>query len=418
MKTKRGDEGGENNGDIIAPKACDRARRGRPGIAFLVFIAVLAAVPAEGWGQQPDLEQSRRRIEEIRAERERLQRQQARLQGQLQDVSSELRNLDRQRDYTERLVREIERQISGLGSQLAQTTAELTLAQDNLAERRAVLDRRLVDIYKRGPLYTWRVLLSAESFGDLLARYKYLYLTSQQDRDLLDDVQRLSERITRQRGQLVVVRSQLDTRKVERQAELRRYAALAADRNARLRRLRQTSQETAERLTVLERDEARLNELLASLERRAAARAGGARRPGTITTEDLGQLDWPVDGTIVYRFGRDTLPSGGIIRWNGIGIGAPAGTPVKAVAGGRVALVQRLSTYGLTVVLEHGDGYYSLYMQLATATVEAGQAIERGQVLGTVGGANTDYGPHLHFEIRGQNQIALDPTDWLRRRRP
>jgi murein DD-endopeptidase MepM/ murein hydrolase activator NlpD len=106
-----------------------------------------------------------------------------------------------------------------------------------------------------------------------------------------------------------------------------------------------------------------------------------------------------------------------VIRWNGIGIGAPLGTPVKAVAGGKVALVQRLSTYGLTVVVAHGDGYYSLYMQLATANVQVDQAIQRGSVIGTVGGSNTDYGPHLHFEIRGENQIALDPADWLRRRR-
>ena len=358
----------------------------------------------------PDLEQSRKRIEEIRAERERLERQHSRLQGQLQDVTSELRNLERQRDITNRLVNEIERQINGLGSQLDQSSAELILAQDNLVERRAVLNRRLVDIYKRGPLYTWRVLLTAESFGDLLSRYKYLYLTSQQDRSILTDVSRLSSRIGRQRTQLREVLSQLDNRRVERESEVRRYASLAADRESRLRNIRRSTQETTARINTLERDEARLNDILAALERRRGSRsapvAGGA---STLTTEDIGRLDWPVQGRIVYRFGRDTLPGGGVIRWNGIGIGTPVGTPVKAVEGGRVALVQRLSTYGLTVILEHGNGYYSVYSQLATAAVAAGAQVEKGESIGTVGGANTDYGPHLHFEIRGENQIALDP---------
>jgi septal ring factor EnvC (AmiA/AmiB activator) len=385
-----------------------------------LLFALCAAVP--GWAQNPppppDLEQSRKRIEEIRAERERLERQNSRLQGQLQDVTTELRNLERQRDITNRLVNEIERQISGLGSQLDQSSAELILAQDNLVERRAVLNRRLVDIYKRGPLYTWRVLLTAESFGDLLSRYKYLYLTSQQDRSILTDVSRLSNRIGRQRTQLREVLSQLDNRRVERESEVRRYASLAADRESRLRNIRRSTQETAARINTLERDEARLNDILAALERRRGSRpapvAGGA---STLTTEDIGRLDWPVEGRIVYRFGRDTLPGGGVIRWNGIGIGTPVGTPVKAVEGGRVALVQRLSTYGLTVILEHGNGYYSVYSQLATAAVAAGAQVEKGESIGTVGGANTDYGPHLHFEIRGENQIALDPTDWLRRRR-
>ncbi len=366
----------------------------------------------------PNPEASRKRIEEIRAERERLERQQSRLQGQLQDVTSELRNLERQRDITHRLVNEIERQINGLGSQLEQSSAELILAQDNLVERRAVLNRRLVDIYKRGPLYTWRVLLTAESFGDLVSRYKYLYLTSRQDRSILTDVSRLSTRIGKQRTQLREVLSQLDNRRVERESEVRRYASLAADRESRLRNIRRSTRETSARITTLERDEARLNEILAALERRRGTRpapaAGGA---STLTTEDIGRLDWPVEGRIVYRFGRDTLPGGGVIRWNGIGIGTPVGTPVKAVEGGRVALVQRLSTYGLTVILEHGSGYYSVYSQLATAAVAAGANVEKGESVGTVGGANTDYGPHLHFEIRGENQIALDPTDWLRRRR-
>lgn len=387
----------------------------------LLAVLLLAAstVPCRPLAaQQGELEQSRRRIEEIRAERERLQRQQARLQGQVQDVTTELGNLERQRDITNRLVNEIERQIGGLGQQLDQVSTELVLAQNNLVERRAVLNRRLVDIYKRGPLYTWQVLLAAESFGDLLTRYKYLYLTSRQDRAILAEVEQLNSRIDRQRTQLRDVLSQLDNRRAERAAEVRRYATLASERETRLRRLRQTSRETEQRLSTLERDERRLNELLATLERRRSTRAGAAPLgDATLTTEDIGRLDWPVEGRILYRFGRDTLASGGVIRWNGIGIGAPLNSPVRAVESGRVALVQRLSTYGLTVVVEHGNGYYSLYMQLQAASVEVGASVTKNQVVGTVGGSNTDYGPHLHFEIRGENQIALDPLDWLRRRR-
>ena len=94
---------------------------------------------------------------------------------------------------------EIERQIGGLASQLDRSSAELILAEDNLAERRAVLERRLVDIYKRGPLYTFQALFAAESFGDLLSRYKYLYLTSRQDRALVTDVEKLRNRVVTER---------------------------------------------------------------------------------------------------------------------------------------------------------------------------------------------------------------------------
>jgi septal ring factor EnvC (AmiA/AmiB activator) len=383
---------------------------------------MLALLVQPGTAQEnPDLEQSRRRLQEIRRERDRLEAQQQRLQGQVHDVNDELHNLERQRESTQKIVDEIERQIGGLSGQLDRTSAELILAEDNLSERRAVLERRLVDIYKRGPLYTFQALLAAESFGDLLSRYKYLYLTSRQDRALVGDVEKLRNRVVDQRDDLLDVRKQLDRTREEREAEYSKYTELAQARARRLNQLRRSARSTERRLDSLQRDETRLNNVLASLERARRDEAsrglrGATPLPGSITTADLGRLDWPVEGAVVYRFGRDTLPSGGIIRWNGIGIAAGAGTPVKSVEAGKVRLVGQFGTYGLTVVLEHGNGYYSVYSHLQSSAVELASTVTRGQPIGRVGGENSDYGPHLHFEIRGENQVALNPTEWLRNR--
>lgn len=374
--------------------------------------------------QTPELDQSKRRLEEIRAERERLRREQDRLQSQVRDTDRELDNIERQRETTNRIVNELERQIGGLGGQVDNSSTQLALAEDNLADRRAVLERRLVDIYKRGPLYTWQVLLTAESFGDLLSRYKYLYLSSRQDRTLVTDVERLRNRIKLQRGELVGVQEQLDRRRQERESELKSYSDLASERSTRLKKLKQNTAATAQRLTTLARDENQLNDVLAALER--ARRATPARpapaptssAPGAtgLTTRDIGRLSWPVEGRLVHQFGPDTLASGARITRHGISITAPGGAPVTAVAAGKVVLLQRLGTYGLSVILEHPNGYYSLYMQLGSTGVKVGDDIAKGQMIGTIGGENTPEGPHLYFEIRGENQIALDPTDWLRRR--
>jgi septal ring factor EnvC (AmiA/AmiB activator) len=372
-----------------------------------------------------DLDKSRERLEQIRAERERLRQEQDRLQSQVRDAGRELDNLERQRETTNRIVNELERQIGGLGSKLDQAGVQLALAEDNLVDRRAVLERRLVDIYKRGPLHTFQVLLAAESFADLLSWYKYLFLTSRQDRTLVADVERLRNRIQSQRGELVSVQEQLDRRRSEREAELQSYRTLADERSAQIRRLRQTTQSTARRLSVLARDEENLLDVLANLERnrRPATRPAGvpseptARRPtGSVSTSELGRLDWPVAGNILYNFGPDTLPSGAKITRHGIAISAPPGSPVTPVSAGRVVLVQRLGTYGLSVIVEHPSGYFSLYMQLGQASVKVGDDVVKGRPIGTVGGENTAEGSHLYLEIRGDNQIALDPIDWLRRR--
>jgi murein hydrolase activator len=396
-----------------------RSRRAALGLASLL---ILLLPPARAAAQN-DLDESRRRLEEVRRERERLELERIRLQGQVHDLGEELDNLERQRQSTNRIVNELESQIGSLNSHVERASIDLALAQDNLAEKRAVLERRLTEIYKRGRLYTFEVLVAAQSFGDLLSRYKYLYLQSRQDRALVTDVEKLKSQVQRRREEILQTRSQLDQSREEREVELQRYGRLVEERTQRLRDTRRSARSTEQQLTQLDRDEAALNDLLERLEaeRRAAEarnpRPGGAGAGGTLTTADIGRLDWPVDGPIVHRFGTERLPSGAIIRWNGIAIGAPVGTPVKAVEGGTVERVQGLGTYGLTVILDHGNGYRSLYMHLDEAKVTLGEKIAKGQVIGTVGGENSDEGPHLQFEIRGERGIPLDPTDWLKRRR-
>jgi septal ring factor EnvC (AmiA/AmiB activator) len=372
--------------------------------------------------QTPSLEESRRRLDEIRKERESLESDRERLQGQVHDLTEELDNLERQRQATNRIVNELDAQIGVLNRQADQINVELVLTQDNLAERRAVLERRLIDIYKRGRLYSFQVLVAAESFGDLVSRYKYLFLTSRQDRALVADVERLRDQVAKRRSQIVMVRTDLARNREEREGELARYSDLALEGSRRLREAKRSSRTTEQRLTALERDEQRLNDVIASFERERLGRerasaAGAARAAGSLSTSDIGKLDWPVEGRILYRFGRDTLASGGVIRHNGIGIGAPPGTPVKAVESGRIILAQLMQTYGLSVLLDHGNGYYSFYSHLGSMAVKQGTTVTRGQVLGTVGGENSDEGPHLYFEIRGESGIALDPAEWLKKRR-
>jgi septal ring factor EnvC (AmiA/AmiB activator) len=120
-----------------------------------------------------------------------------------------------------------------------------------------------------------------------------------------------------------------------------------------------------------------------------------------------------VNGTLLYRFGRVINPNNTTTRWNGMGIAAPVGSAVKAVAPGTVVSVGPLGTYGLTVILQHGAGDYSIYASLASAAVRKGATVRKGDVVGAVGISDPDLKPHLHFEIRPQGR-AVDPETWLR----
>jgi len=374
----------------------------------------VAAQRPQPFDQQ--LRDNQRRLEDIRRERTQVEQELERLRTEAHSLSDELANIERQKETTNRIVNELDRQINSLSDQIDRTTVDLLLAQDALEEKRAVLERRLVDIYKRGPLYAYQVLLAAESFGDLLSRYKYLYLVSRQDRLLANDMFKLQRRIARERQTLVDARDALGRRKHERTDELQRYLALEHTREASLRETRRSAREAAQRLSQLERDEKSLNDRIVALERarREAEARGAVTAAASITTADLGQLDWPVEGKIVYQFGTAAGPNNTRIPWHGIGIAAAAGTPVRAIASGTVSLAGPLGTYLTSVLLDHGGGYYTFYGYLSDATVAKGERVAKGQTLGHVGGESSDRGPHLHFEIRGQGGIALDPINWLK----
>jgi septal ring factor EnvC (AmiA/AmiB activator) len=413
--------------DAQTPRRADAGTRRRTARLLPLLAALLcirASVPFTLLAQQAapadtSLQRSRARLAEIRHERERLQQEMERLRGRVHSLSSELTNIERQVETTSRIVSELDLQITALGSQIERNTADLIVAEDALVEKRAILEHRLAEITKRGPLFPAQVLLAAESFGDLLSRDKYLYLVSRQDRQLVRDVTELRDRVAEQRNDLLNVRTDLARRRDERAEENTRFRDLEQQRERSLQQSQRQQRLTEQRLQQLARDEARVNDLIAALERRrrAAEAAGAVAGPARITTSDLGRLDWPVNGDLIYRFGRQRLPNNTTIAWTGIGIAVDPGTPVRAVAAGTVGLAQSLGTYGPSVVVDHGGGFYSVYMFLSNFTVRVGQPVERGDVIGRSGGENSDQGPHVQFEIRGPGGQALDPLRWLRQPR-
>ncbi|HEY7193354.1 MAG TPA: peptidoglycan DD-metalloendopeptidase family protein [Gemmatimonadales bacterium] len=388
-------------------------------LALRVVTAMLLSpfpVLAQRPTYQQQMQENQQRLESIKRERSEVELELERLRTQAHSLSDEIANLEQQKQSTNRIVNELDRQITGLGSQIDQITVDLLIAQDALLEKRAVLERRVVDIYKRGPLYNWQVLFTAASFGDLLSRYKYLFLVSRQDVLLKNDMHKLRDRVARQRQLLVDARETLGRRRRERTDELGRYLTLEHERETNLRETRRNAREAEQRLSRLERDEKSLNDRIEALERarREAESRGASTTSGAITTADLGGLDWPVVGSIIYPFGTTTGPNNTRIPRHGIGIKAPVGTAVRAVAAGTVSLAGPLGLYLTSVLIDHGGGYYTFYGYLNDATVHQGDRVIRGQVIGHVGGQSSDEGPHLHFEIRGQGGIALDPGNWLR----
>jgi septal ring factor EnvC (AmiA/AmiB activator) len=395
--------------------------------AALTTAALSAAT--DGAHAQGDLDRRIRdnqaRLDSIRRERQDLESELQTLRGRARDITSEIRNIERQKSLTSRVVNELDRQMASMTSQLDTITMDLLLAQDALAETNAVLERRLAQIYKRGPLWAFQVLLAAESFGDLVSRYKYLHMISQQDRALSHEIEDLHDRISAQRRQHLSAQTALAQQRDLRGEELQRFVRLERQRQNTLQQTRASERATASRLDSLAAAATALNNLLTRLEderRRAVARGERTDLGGSIRESDVGNLEWPLEGDVLYRFGSAPGPSGTAILYEGIGIQAPTGTPVRAVASGVVALAGLFGTYGPTIILDHGNGFRTVYLYLSRFDVSPGEVVTGGEIIGLSGGASSDHGPHIEFQIRqapggSSEPIALDPENWLRRRR-
>ena len=389
----------------------------------MLLLAALVALPAVLPAQTADarIRAQRAELDRVRRERADLERRMSNLQGSVHDLRDEVANLDRQRAATELMLKTLDTQLAAIAIDVAEVTNRVALAEGDLLYRRTALSKRLVDIYKRGPLHATEALLTARSFGELVARYKYLHELAVYDRILVQRVEALRNDIVRQRADLVTLRDAVEENRAVKLREEERLAILGHMRSTSLEQAQKSTAQIQERLSRIRQSEARLSGVLATIEaerrRTESTRPNAPRAASTLKTTDLGKLDWPVDGTFLFRFGRVINPNNTTTRWNGVGIAAPLGAPVKSVAPGSVVSVGQLGTYGLTVILDHGGGYFSIYASLNSVApaLRKGSVLRKGDLIGTVGISDPDLKPHLHFEIRTPpNGNAVDPEGWLR----
>ena len=389
-------------------------------LAVLVLLGALVAVPLHA---QDSLETAKRHeLDELNRQAREKREAARQLKGQESKALVQLRRTEKQLGATRHRLRALENRGRNLDVQLEVTRADLERNLDALARQKARLSRRLRALYKYGAARELEFLLSTRSFGQLLARWDFLVMVAEQDRLLLEDIdqRRTQVEVTQHKIQGTLAQVQQTARNTAN--ESRHLVALRQNREQSVKTIQGQRAAYEAAAAELERNARALSQLLAALERRRRAEADKARAEGRNPqpyTGDFargrGALDWPVNGSVVGHFGPETHPKWGTTTMNnGIDIEAAMGTPVKAVARGRVEYTSDdYAGYGQIVILNHGDGYYTLYAHLSDILVLQGAAVESGQTIGRVGDTGSLKGTVLHFEVR-KGGGALNPQDWLR----
>ena len=390
-------------------------------LAAALTLAPLAAVaPVRA---QDSLEAAKKReLDEIRRQANEKRKAAAALKPRETRALGDLRRTEKQLTASRRRLLALQQRQKSLGAQLEVTRANLDRSIRELENQRDLLRRRLRMMYMFGPAREMEYLLSTKSFAQLMTRWDFLNMVAEQDRVLLDGVRMRKEEVEANKAQLednigqVVTTAQKTTKESTQLASLRTQKAKTV---ASIQTQRQQYEAAA---AELERTARRIQSLLASLERKRREEAdrlrGEGRNPQPYSgdfAKGQGQLDWPVRGEIVGRFGIETHPRFGTqIHNDGIDIAAPIGTSVRSVGKGRVDFSNDdYEGMGGMIVLNHGDGYFTLYGHLDAVLVSNGQEVQPGAVIGRVGDGGSLKGPILHFEVR-KGSSPLNPENWLR----
>ncbi len=376
----------------------------------VLLLLSLATMGAQVFAQDPDLTQIKEReleavrekISDLKESMDKRATERDRITGELQSAEvgiaekrKHLRDLERQRAYSE--------------SKKAEINSKLDARRAELASESEQLAAQVTAAYTSGEQERIKLLLNQHdpaTLGRLMTYYRYM---SDFRGENIETVNGHIAELSALRKQAAEEEVRLTRLSSAEAAEIANLDSAQEDRQVLLASLkaRITAEGSQiERLAAEEQDLARLIEELTSI-----------LSDYPITSEEpfssyKGRLTWPVAGGLVHDFGQPR--AGSSVKWNGVVLSAPRGREVRAIYHGRIVFADRLAGMGLLVIVDHGEGYMTLYGYNETTLKSAGDWVAPGDVIATVGDSGGQQQPGLYFEVR-QGTKPLNPRRWVSR---
>jgi len=363
---------------------------------------VLLLFAASAAPQRTDLDRIRGDITRLRARLDAV-RQQA------QSAARDLEETDLELGIRTRELQLATEEEARLGFEEQAIETQITSLVPRIARQKEDLRKRLVALYRLGGLSYVRMLLAIDVDTNPIEAISMLSYLVSHDSRAVSRFQATQRQLADQQVQLGLRRQQLRDARVAIEERRRAVALAVRQKQNLLARLRTEESGAAEQLAALEEKARRLQRLVDALSQQ---KVGIAPQIDIRTVQ--GALAWPVDGTVIERFGRQRNPK--FSTWtinNGLKIEAVPGTAVRAVFQGTVLFSQWFKGYGNLIILDHGNRVFSLYGNVKAPLVAVGDRVANGQSIAGVGESEDASTGHLYFEIRQDNRPD-DPQKWLR----
>ncbi len=312
----------------------------------------------------------------------------------------------------------LEEDISDVESIIKEKDAEINEKNTRIQELQATIDKnkdtlkkRVRIMYEYGSTSYLEVLLEADGFGDLLTRISVL-------KDIVTHDQKVINEYVNAQTELEAAKQTIVTEREEQVSA----KTLLESKQSDLKKLKSEKQATIDALNAdikaLEREEkaaeAEYNAIMAQVKK--AQQSNSSKGSSANVTKGTGQFVWPAASSaarVSSYFGKREKPNAAATsNHRGIDIAAPSGTDVLAADAGTVIVAGFGRSYGNYIVIDHGNGYTTLYAHNSRLCVKVNQSVTRGQVIAKVGSTGNSTGPHIHFEIK-KNDSLVNPMNFF-----
>jgi len=340
------------------------------------------------------------------------------LQQELELDTDKYAKSERKLRRTERKIGRINKKIRNLDIQLKtqeKRLAKLRRQEQNqrkdLSKQRQLLAGQIRASYATGKQEYIKILLNQKdpaSLGRILTYYDYF------NRARSDEIGQLTQTIASiKETQQALKEEQRKTRtfQQQRQDEKRALTASKTERKKLINRLRLEISSKSDQLAQMQRNEAELQRILQQLELALEEFPTAAPIIHKPFARLKGKLKWPIKGRHLHSFGSSRKLAK--LRWNGVVIKAKEGANIRSIAHGQVIFSDWLRGYGLLLIIDHGDGYMSLYGHNQSLFKDVGDSVERNEVIGLIGNSGGSSQSALYFEIR-HNSKPTNPKRWCR----
>lgn len=396
-------------------------------VLVLCMAVTLFRIPAYGVTQS-EIDALKKQRNEITAQREEKQAVIDQLEAEHAGVLERKLAMDERNMYTLQQIQNISEEIALYAQMIEDKARQVDEARRQEAEQLDRYRSRVRAMEENGDFGFLALLLNTSSLGELLTAIDDIGEIMQSDRELQDDYIAARENTERVKAEYEETKAELDDKQRElkdEQAQLELEIEEAIQLIYQLETDIGQNQETLDELLAAEDEaNARIDQLVAELERQRqealAAQGGGGGSGGGSgggggSVSGSGSFMWPAPSTTycTSRFGLRVHPVYGTERnHTGLDIGAGHGATVLASDGGTVKMASVNGGYGNCIMIDHGNGYTTLYGHLSAYAVSAGQAVSKGDVIGYVGDTGVVTGPHLHFEVL-LNGGRIDPEQFF-----